>query len=534
MPKHLLLLLLLLLATPARADASLGLVPHPHTVRHNAGKLVLPRSVVIAGADSSLAVATRHLVEALARAGCTATVRPKHRAFIAYHIEQHRDLDESYRLTLRPDGIDIRAAHPRGAFYATMTLLQLLDAHTPHGVQPTTLPCLDIADAPRFPFRALMLDPARHFLPLDQVKGFIDRMARFKFNALQLHLSDDQGWRVDIPELPQLVRQGAQRSARDETAHNGFYTLEQLRELRSYAAARGVELIPEIDVPGHTAALLTALPHLRCDIHRDSLFHLGSTDNVMLSAVQPAVYATLDTIFAALGRVFPPGSRLHLGGDESALERNWGKSPEHRIFMQQQGHTTLRELMAHFFRSTLERARRHGFRPMLWCELDNIRMPAQEYLFPYPNDVELVTWRMGLTPKCVALTRQSGHKLILAPGEAAYFDYPQYPGDLPEHNNWGMPITTLEQTYSYDLRSGIALPNDRHIIGVMGTLWGEAIADMARAYYMAYPRALALSEVGWTAPEQRNWERFRNALPPVLDALRRSGTPYRVPFEIYR
>ena len=174
-----------------------------------------------------------------------------------------------------------------------------------------------------------MLDPARHFLPVDDVKHYIRQMARYKFNVLQLHLSDDQGWRIEIKSHPKLTEVGAFRTPQggNNGPDNGFYTQEQIKDLVEYAANLNVEIIPEIDIPGHTAAILTAYPELRCDIHKDSIFKLGKTDNVMLSAANPQVYKLLDDVIREMSLLFP-SKKIHLGGDESAIKKNWAKSPE--------------------------------------------------------------------------------------------------------------------------------------------------------------------------------------------------------------
>lgn len=169
---------------------------------------------------------------------------------------------------------------------------------------------------------------------------------------------------------------------------------------------------------------------------------------------------------------------------------------------------------------------------ILWCELDNIRMPASEYLFDYPQNVTLVSWRYGLTPKCIELSQQSGNPLLLAPGEYCYFDYPQYKNDLPEFLNWGMPTTTLQLTYEFDPTYNLSADQTSHITGVMGTLWAEAIKDINRVNYMTWPRGLALAEAGWTKMENRNWESFKTRLYPNIMQLMKEGISVRAPFEI--
>lgn len=442
--------------------------------------------------------------------------------------------DEQYILDISPQRISIEGKTPAGVLYGIMTLDQLLWGDSSNTKQ-RKIQAVYIDDTPAYPFRALMLDPARHFLPVDDVKFYIDQMMRYKYNALQLHLTDDQGWRIEIKSHPKLTEKGALRNPndRENKADNGFYTQKEMRDLVAYAKLRNIEIIPEIDIPGHTTAILVAYPELRCDFLKDSIFTLGKTDNVMLSASNPKVYEVLDDVLQEIATIFP-SKKIHLGGDESAIESNWGKSPENLQLMQEYGYTKPHELMNVFFRKVFHSVNKYGLQATLWCELDNIRMPANNYLFEYPENVTLVTWRYGLTPKCIELTAKSNHHLILAPGEYCYFDYPQYKNDLPEYNNWGMPTTTLQQAYEFNPTYELPAEKTAHIQGVMGTLWGEAIKDINRANYMTYPRGLALAEAGWTQMKYRDWDSFKNRLYPNLTVLMKRGVSFRVPFEIMR
>ena len=420
---------------------------------------------------------------------------------------------EGYVLNVNQDAISLYGGSNAGIYYGLMTISQLVESSDKGGI-----PCVEIEDSPRYSYRALMLDPARHFLPIDHVKGFVDLMSKFKYNVLQLHLTDDQGWRVEI------------KSHKELTQGQEYYTREELQSLVRYAEERNVELVPEIDIPGHTAAFLVAHPELMCR-HNESLkISLGETVNLMLCASRPEVYSVYDDIIGELASIFS-SDVIHLGGDESAIDANWAKCSADSALVAKLGLNSATDLMEYFFCEIFKSVYKHGKRPMLWCELDNIYMPASKYLFPYPQDVMLVTWRNGLTPKCIELTEQSGNKLIMAPGEYAYLDYPQYKNDFPEFNNWGMPITTLERVYEFDPSYGGEHPM---ICGVMGTLWAEAMPDINRVTYMAFPRALALAEVGWSMQERKNWESFKSRLVPVLSTMMTMGVSFRVPFEIYR
>lgn len=230
-------------------------------------------------------------------------------------------------------------------------------------------------------------------------------------------------------------------------------------------------------------------------------------------------------------RLYSHGPGQHIGID-SHTEQNWATCPDCRELMKELGYEEASQFMAPFFGKILETVRQYGKKAILWCELDNIWPPANEYLFLYPTDVTLVTWRNALTPKCIELTRKDGHRLIMALGEHTYLDYPQYPGDLPEHNNWGMPVTTLEQSYRLDPGYGLPMEEQEHITGVMGTLWAEAIKDINRVTYMAFPRAMAIAEAGWSNIEQRSWESFKERIYPNITDMMKSGVSVRIPFEI--
>lgn len=439
---------------------------------------------------------------------------------------------EGYELAVNASEICITGKTAAGVFYGIQTFDQLL-AGDGENTLCASVGGIRITDSPRFGYRALMLDPARHFIPLGEVKRFIDLMAHFKFNVLQLHLTDDQGWRVEIKAFPVLTEKGAHRNPKGgmNGPDNGYYTQEELKELVAYAARRHVEIVPELDIPGHTAAAIYAYPHLGCRRSDTLPLVLGETTDRMLCAAEEGTYELYDRIISEVSSLFP-SRRIHLGGDEAVMEKNWGVCPRCRALMKEKGFRKTDELMGWFFKRIEESVKRNGKEMMLWCELDNIRMPAERFLFDYPKDCTLFTWRMGLTPKTIELTGRSGIRLIASPGEYCYFDYPQWKGDLPEFNNWGMPLLSLQQAYAFDPGYGLPEEQRAHIIGVAGLLWGEAMKDMNRITYMAFPRALALAEAGWSRMENRDWESFKKRMYPLLADLMRKGVSFRVPFEV--
>lgn len=528
----------LFFSVPMAAQQQLSaLVPLPNTIERQEGYWTAGEKVQIVAHVDRDAFCLQRLQEVLQdRLACTTVLKAEIEAAasdVVVRLDAAMEGQEHYILEINREGIVLTGASEAALFWGVQTLDQLLLGDG-ENTSRRRMSCVRIDDAPRFAYRALMLDPARHFLPIADVKRYIDQMLCYKYNVLQLHLTDDQGWRVEIKKYPQLTEKGAFRSEKGgaQGPDNGFYTQEELRELIAYAARRHVEIVPEMDMPGHTVALLTAFPELRCELADTVQWVLGKTDNQMMCAACEKTYEVCENILTEMASLFP-SSRIHLGGDEAAIEKNWVKCTRCRALMERKGYTQPAQLMGHFFSHIIACVREKGKTPVLWCELDNIWMPAHEYLFNYPQDVTLVTWRNGLTPKCMELTAASGNRLIMAPGEYTYFDYPQWKGDLPEFNNWGMPITSLEKVYAFDPEYGWAKEQLPHIEGVMGTLWGEAIRDIHRAMYMTYPRGLALAEAGWTQMEHRSWASFKERMVPNLVNLMRNGVALRVPYEVF-
>lgn len=493
-----------------------ALIPMPNNVVVNNGNDLSLRSVAKVLSDlpaDSPAMRELHSVFKH-RLDVDLSKPQKKGATVEVRIDKGLKGEEHYRISTNGNTLKLTGASPEAIYRAVTTLDQILMGDAVRR-DAKSMARVTIDDQPRIGRRALMLDPARHFLPVEDVKRYIDEMARYKYNVLQLHLTDDEGWRMEVKSHPELTSKGE------------YYTQAQLKDLVKYAADRYIEVVPELDVPGHTRALLAVHPELGCTVTDTVARNKIRGNNVMVCASQKSVYKLYDDIIGEVAEMFP-SQYIHLGGDEAAVERNWALCDLDRELMKKEGYEKPSDIMNYFFGKVLDSVRKRGKTAILWCENDNIRMPAKEYLFPYHKDVVLVTWRNGLTPLCQKLTKENGHKLIMAPGETAYFDYPQYKNDLPEHNNWGMPTTTLQQAYTLD-------PSDNeNIVGVMGTLWGEAINDINRACYMTYPRALALAEAGWTQMPQRSWESFKKRIRPVLDDMLSRGISYRAPFEIYR
>lgn len=502
-------------------DNTSALLPMPNYISSTMGDaLVIDEQAMSIGFNSTdLKFAAQKLQDVIyKRMGKKISISSSVKSKIRLEIDNTLDNDEQYLIDVSSEGLIIRGASKGAVYYGVITLDQILLGDICM-TSRNQIQGIHVNDKPRFTYRAMMLDPARSFLPVEDVKFFIDKMSLFKYNVLQLHLTDDQGWRIYIDKYPQLVSKE-------------HYTKMDLKQIIEYAEERNVMVIPEIDIPGHSSALLSAFPELKCQ-HKDTVpVEVGNTFNMMVCAAVDEGYSILGDIIKETAEIFP-AKYIHLGGDEAAIESNWAVCPRCKQLMDKLGYDKPSQLMIPFFNKVLNSVEKAGKIAILWCELDSIYMPANNYLFPYPQETVLVSWRGGLTSKCLELTYKYGNSLIMAPGEYAYLDYPQYQGDFPEFNNWGMPITTLETCYKFDPGYGLPKQKQKHVMGVMATLWGEAIKDINRATYMAFPRGLALAESGWTDMEQRHWESFKQRILPNLINLVKQGVSVRVPFEVY-
>ncbi|MBP3228352.1 MAG: family 20 glycosylhydrolase [Bacteroidaceae bacterium] len=435
---------------------------------------------------------------------------------------------EAYTLDISADGLRIAGGSPAGVFYGIMTLRQVLLAGAPEGGRCSVSAPVHIEDASRLAVRELMIDPARTFIPVASVKEIIDEMARWKFNTLQLHLCDDQAWRVEIAAYPELTRQSSVRTGIDDMHREsaGYYTQAELRELVAYAAKRHVTLVPEIEMPGHQTAAIHALPWLTCDsTQRLPLRATSGVSNELLCPGRESTYRFLGTVFAELAKIFP-APYVHLGGDEAGQPplACWTNCPDCQRLAARLGAkgdgTDNWRLQEYLFGRIIDTLRtRHGNIPMFWYETDFKRIP--EGCVTY-------AWRHGLTAAALDAAAANNARVMLCPGEHCYLDYPMARGDMPE-KNWGMPVTSLEQVYHFDPAWGRGEAFERStVLGCAGTLWSEYMPEPQRILYMALPRALALSEDAWSPRDARSYPDFLRRLSLLRSDLLRRGVPHSV------
>lgn len=430
--------------------------------------------------------------------------------------------DEAYTLTVTAQGVTIKGRTAAGVFYGLMTLDQLLRGNGTKDCVDA-LPQLTIADQPRTHIRELMVDPARIFIPFDELKAFVPEMARYKLNALHLHLVDDQAWRIEIKKYPRLTAQASSRWGQDDLLMpiEGFYTQDQMRELVAFAAKYHVQVVPEIEMPGHEVAAISVYPELTCEGRRVPVRTTCGVSQQLLCPGGDFTYEFLGNVFKELVDIFP-SPYIHLGGDEAGNPPLdcWTNCPKCKALKQKLGITSTDRsenwrLQGYLFDRVIELLRdTYGKTPMFWYESD--------FKDIQPGCVTFA-WRTGQTQEALDAAVRNNARIMLCPGDHCYFDYPMAKGDMPEVN-WGMPVTSLKDAYDLDPAWGMGEEFEQNnLFGVAGTLWSECINTPERIYYQAYPRAIALSEAGWSAAGNRSWDSFLQRLRPAINDMMRRG-----------
>jgi hexosaminidase len=426
---------------------------------------------------------------------------------------------ESYRLDITPSGAEIVGGDAAGLFYGRLTLQQLVAAANGGPVR-----AIRIEDAPRFRYRGMHLDVARHFMPVEFVKRYIDLMSRFKLNTFHWHLTDDQGWRIQIAKYPRLTEVGGCRKETmveknfspyvgDGTPHCGFYTQDEIRDVVAYARQRFVTVIPEIEMPGHAKAALAAYPELACTP--------GPFETRTTWGVDEDVFCPKEETFQFIGDVLTevaalfPGPYIHIGGDEVPKTR-WRASPVAQEVMQREHLADPAALQSWFIRRVEQLVLARGKRLIGWDEI------LEGGLAP---EATVMSWRGSSGG--IAAAREN-HDVIMSPNSHLYFD--AYQGDPKVEPLAIGGFLPLERVYEFEPVPDSLTPEQAaHILGAQSNLWTEYITTPSQAEYMAWPRALALAEVTWSPRTARSWESFKARLPWALRALDQLEVNYRLP-----
>lgn len=430
---------------------------------------------------------------------------------------------EGYRLAISPTGIILRHSGPAGRFYGLQTLQQLVDAAPRREGRPV-LDAMSIADAPRFGWRGLHLDVGRHFQPVSFIKRTLDLMARYKLNTFHWHLTEDQGWRIQILKYPRLTEVGSCRRETilekhfdpyvgDGTPHCGFYTQDEIREVVAYAAARQITVVPEIEMPGHSVAALAAYPELACTPGPFEVMTIwGVSDDIYCPSEQ--TFTFLQDVLTEVLALFP-SPFIHIGGDEAPKVR-WQASPLAQEIIRREGLKDEHELQSWFIRRIDRWLTAHDRRLIGWDEI------LEGGLAP---GAAVMSWR-GVSGGIAAA--MAGHDVVMTPTSHLYLDY--YQGDARFEPLAIGGLVTLNQVYGYEPVPDTLTPAQAtHILGAQGNLWTEYLSTPAQIEYMMFPRALALAELTWSPKAARSWPSFEARLPSALRTLDRLGVHYRLP-----
>lgn len=505
--------------------SSLNLIPEPVSVVENKGTFTLPQKWTLlrpAGAENDYAV--QFLSKKLTTAtGSAVAVKTSGKATVQLVLNQTKNAaigDEGYTLTVNPKNVVIKANTPAGLMYGAQTLVQLFPPEIESGEKVANvkwqIPAVEITDYPRVGWRGLMLDVSRHFFTVDEVKMFIDKMVRYKYNMLHWHLTDDEGWRIEIKSLPKLTQVGAWRAEQigwfgsfaqpDPNApktYGGYYTQEQIKDVVAYAKERHVQIMPEIDVPGHSSAALAAYPELSCFPEtKDKFVRTGAPfldwntggrpAAIFENTLNPAgenVYRFMDKVLTEVAALFP-FEYIHTGGDEAPYTF-WEKSDDVKNLMKNNGMRSMAEVQSYFGKRVEKIILAKGKKMMGWDEI------LEGGITPTTG---LMSWR-GI--KYGIEASKSGHAVVMSPSSFTYIDLMQ--GDVSTDPRVYSSLR-LNQTYKFNpIPEGA---DGRYILGGQANLWTEQIYNMRQAEYMIWPRGFAVAESVWSPESKKDWNNF--------------------------
>ena len=434
---------------------------------------------------------------------------------------------EAYKLSVTPQLIKITASAPNGFYYGLQTLYQLLpvDVYCKERARNAewSVPCVEIEDAPTFRYRGAMLDVCRHFASIDYIKKFIDVLAAHKMNTFHWHLTDDQGWRIEIKKHPRLTQIGSKREETlighlndypekyDGKPYQGFYTQEQIKDIVNYASHKQITIIPEIDLPGHMQAALASYPELGCTGGPYKVWTKWGISENVLCAGNPKTLQFLDDVFNEIIEMFP-STYIHIGGDECP-KTQWKHCPKCQAFIQNQKiksdsiYTKEQYLQSFIMKHVSEYLKKKNRKTIGWDEILEGNADPQ---------ATVMSWRGEAGGVKAA---QQGHDVIMTPNTVMYFDFYQALDTDKEPLAIGGYIP-IEKVYNYTpIPNQLTQNQQKHIIGVQSNLWTEYIPDFSHVQYMTLPRWAALAEIQWNNPKQKNYNEFLNNKTTTLQAI---------------
>jgi hexosaminidase len=535
------LVCLLTTVTTASAQACYEVVPLPQSIQMQKGEpFVLDGSVQILVQDGLQNEADFLQAYLQDLTGLTLGIsgkREKKVRSIELAVSPKVAEREGYELTVSKKGVTIVGGSAAGVFYGVQTVRKTISEQGNHNYSSLILNPIILKDAPRFSWRGMHLDCSRHFWPVTFVKKFIDLLAMHNMNVLHWHLTDDQGWRIEIKKWPKLITVGSQRSGTiigtnsdldDETPYGGYYTQEEIRDIVAYAAARHITIVPEIDMPGHMLAALASYPELGCTGGPYQVGHYWGVYKDVLCIGNPKVYQFVEDVLTEVMELFP-SEVIHIGGDEAPSDR-WQqceKCKDAYLKDALEGRlgadmTSAREMPEFDISATYQRLftqrvfnflASKGRRALGWDEI----------LDGCPQDAMIMSWR-GSAPGAKAA--EAGHDVVMTPTTHCYFDYQQVEDTEFEPSRCGGFIP-IERVYALDpAPDTLSVTARQHILGTQANLWSEYMTTESTVEYQALPRMSALAEVQWTKPERKDYEAFKERLTRLTVLFERYGYTY--------
>ena len=507
--------------------ADINIIPVPVKTQRLSGEFILPQKVAISYNTAEGKAIAQYLADKLnASTGYEVNVGAK-KANITIQISPSMKMaEEGYRLRVSSKGVTIKAKTGKGAFYGMQSFMQLLPAQIESPTKVSGVKwvaqCCDIEDAPRFGYRGFHVDPCRHFMTVENVKKEIDIMSMFKVNTMHFHLTEDQGWRIEIKKYPKLTSIGAYRKEGNGSIYGGYYTQEQIKDIVDYAAKRYITVIPEVDIPGHMMAAIAAYPELSCKGKPGSPRIVWGVEDIVLCPGKEDMFRFLEDVFREMVPLFP-GKYFHIGGDECP-KVSWKNCPACQKRIQNEDlqadgkHSAEERLQSYVIRRMEKLLAQYGKKIIGWDEI------LEGGLSP---DATVMSWRGTQGGIDAALQK---HDVIMTPawGGGLYFDY--YQGDRKVE-----PVTIqsspvyLSQTYNYnpvpDTLKTLGL--SQHILGVQCNNWSEY--SNAKREYQMYPRALALAEIAWSPLNRKNFKDFCRRLDANCVRLDEHHARYHIP-----
>ncbi|HVZ25293.1 MAG TPA: family 20 glycosylhydrolase [Sediminibacterium sp.] len=521
--------LALLIATNAMGQQSIRIIPQPVKLTEGQGFFLIDShtSLSYAEKDKGLRDAALFLCEAV-KSIAGINIRQPHTSakHIQLMIKKIADIgEEGYQMRVTEKSITISAATKAGMIYGIQTLLQTLPAVRTNAA--LLVPCMEITDYPRFRWRGMHLDVSRHFFSPDIIREYIDLMARYKMNVFHWHLTDDQGWRIEIKKYPELTKTGAwrvdqtdkvwgerpQAKEGEPATYGGFYTQEQIKEIVAYAAQRNVTIVPEIEMPGHSAAAIAAYPQLSCTKRKQLPLTGGDYTNAssVYCAGNDSVFTFLQNVLTEVMALFP-SAYIHVGGDE-VDKTQWKNCPVCQARMKKEGLQNEEELQSYFMKRIERFIIAHHRKMIGWDEI------LEGGLAP---EAAVMSWRGEAGGIAAA---KMGHKVVMTPGAPCYFDHYQAGPEGEPLAIGGM--NTLKRVYDYEpVPHELNADQAKYVMGAQANLWTEFVKTAEHVEYMVLPRMLALAEVVWSPPATRNWADFYQRLQPSFRYFDQKGLHY--------